>query len=219
MRLAAVFPALAALLLAGCGAKQPSMGLSAHGSRSEVTIGQPVTISGVVRRDGSPVALNLDLRASTAPLYNDDRRVARTHSSSHGEFGFVVRPRKNTAYTVATSGATRNVVVFAAPRYRLKYTRVDSDSISVTFTVDHPAELNPTARRVYFYAGRKGVGKLMRLGDALLMVTSPARAVASGTFSGAPAGAIDAFACLRTEIAPGYGAPPVKGCGGPSLAR
>ena len=218
MRAAAIFT-LAVLLLAGCGAKQPSMSLSAHGSRSEVTIGQPVTISGVVHRGGDPGSLNLDLQASTAPLYNDVHRVGRTRSSSHGEYRFVVRPRKNTAYTVATSGATRNVVVFAAPRYELKYTRGAARTIGVTFTVDHPAELKPTARRVYFYAAKKGVGKLMRIGDARLVATSPTRAVASGTFSGAPAGAIDAFACLRTEIAPGYGAPPVKGCGGPSLAR
>jgi hypothetical protein len=219
MRLAAVLT-VAAVVLAGCGgAKQPTMGLSAHGSRSEVTIGQPVTISGVVRRAGKPVSLNLDLRASTAPLYNDVHRVARTRSSSHGEFGFVVRPQKNTAYTVATSGAARNVVVFAAPRYGLKYTRAASGAIAVAFTVEHPAALKPTARRVYFYAGQKGVGKLMRVGDARLVATSPTRALASGTFGGAPAGPIDAFACLRTEIAPGYGAPPVKGCGGPSLSR
>ena len=218
MRVAAV-AFTAALLLAGCGAKQPSMGLSAHGSRSEITIGEPVTISGVVRRNGDPVSLNLDLRASTAPLYADTRRVARTRSSSHGEFGFVVRPRKNTAYTVATTGATRNVVVFAAPRYGLKYVRAAAGAIDVAFTVDHPAELKPTARRVYFYAGTKGVGKLMRVGTAQLVATGPTRAVARGTFSGVPARAIDAFACLRTEIAPGYGAPPIKGCGDPSLAR
>ncbi len=211
---------LAAVLLAGCGAKQPTTLLSAHGSRSEVTIGQPVTISGVVRRSGDPASMNLDLRAATAPLYSDTRRVARTRSSSHGEFGFVVRPQKNTAYTVATSGATRNVVVFAAPRYRLKYARVAGGGpITITFTVDHPVALKPTARRVYFYAGRKGVGKLGRLGEAELALTSPTRAVATGTFSGAPAGAIDAFACLRTEIAPGYGAPPLKTCGDPRLTR
>jgi hypothetical protein len=208
-----------ALLLAGCGAKQPTMGLTAHGSRSEVTIGQQVAISGVVRRAGKPVALNLDLRASTAPLYNDVRRVARTRSSSHGEFGFVVRPEKNTAYTVATSGATRNVVVFAAPRYGLKYTRTPTGAIAVTFTVDHPATLKPTARRVYFYAGAKGVGKLALLGDASLVAKSPTESVATGNFTGAPAGAIDAFACLRTEIAPGYGAPPLRTCGDPSLSR
>jgi hypothetical protein len=217
MRLAAI--TAAALLLAGCGAKQPSMGLSAHGSRSEVRIGEPVTISGVVRRGGKPVALNLDLRAATAPLYADTRRVARTRSSSHGEFGFVVRPQKNTAYTIATTGVSRNVVVFASPRYRLRYARANARSIAVTFTVDHPAGLKPTARRVYVYAGKRNVGKLMRLGDVELVPTSPTRAVARGTFSGAPPGMIDAFACLRTEIAPGYGAPPIKHCGDAALAR
>src|SRR4051794_33274441 len=216
MRLVAV--TAAALLLAGCGAKQPTTTLSAHGSRTEVTIGQPVTISGVVRRAGDPVSLNLELRASTAPLYSGTRRVGRTRSSSHGEYGFVVRPQKNTAYAVATTGATRNVVVFAAPRYGLQYTRAAGGALEITFTVDHPAPLKPTARRVYFYAGRKGAGKLMRLGDARL-VDSPTRAIAHATFSGAPAGVLDAFACLHTEIAPGYGAPPIKHCGDPSLTR
>jgi hypothetical protein len=217
MRLVAV--TAAAVLLAGCGAKQPTTTLSAHGSRTEVTIGQPVTISGVVRRAGDPVSLNLELRASTAPLYSDTRRVARTRSSSHGEYGFVVRPQKNTAYAVATTGATRNVVVFAAPRYGLQYTRAAGATLDMTFTVDHPAALKPTARRVYFYAGKKGVGKLMRLGTARLVETSPTHAIARATFSGAPAGVVDAFACLHTEVAPGYGAPPIKHCGDPSLTR
>jgi hypothetical protein len=220
MRIAAVTAAALALTFAGCGgSKAPDVRLTAHGSKSEVEIGDRVTISGVVRRDGRAAAMGLELRASSAPLYSSNRRVARTRSDSHGQFGFVVRPRINTAYTIATTGATRHVVVFTAPRYKLAYTRVGGDAIHLAFTVDHPVELEPAAQRVYFYAAPKDVGKLVRLGSSMLLATSATRAQATGTFSGAPRGTIDAFACLPGMIAKGYGSPPIKGCGRPLLAR
>lgn len=209
----------AAALLAGCGAVQtPGTTLSAHGSRSESAIGEPVTISGTVRR-GAARSLNLELLASTAPLYADSRRVARTRSDAHGVYGFLVRPRINTAYTVATTGAEKHVVVFVTPHYRLEYTRAGASAIRAVFTVDHPPALHPSAQAVYFYAAGKGVGKLVRLGRSNLVRLTGVRAVARGTFPRAPAGPIDVLACLPEMIAPGYGSPPIAGCGRRALAR
>jgi hypothetical protein len=219
MRRSPIAVASAAAVLSGCGAvKTPDTTLSAHGSRSESVIGEQVTISGTVRR-GSPQSMNLDLLASTGPLYADIRRIGRTRSDSHGEYGFVVRPRINTAYTVATTGAEKHVVVFVAPHYRLEYARAGADAIRLVFTVDHPLELRPSAQPVYFYAARRGVGRLARLGRADLTRRTDVRAVARGTFAGAPQGAIDVFACLPDVIAPGYGSPPIDGCGRARLAR
>jgi hypothetical protein len=209
----------AAAVLAGCGAaKPPDTSLSAHGDRSESVIGEAVHISGTVSR-GHPAPMNLDLLASTAPLYGDTRRVGRTRSDSHGQYGFVVRPRINTAYTVATTGAEKHVVVFVAPRYRLKYTRAGTGAIRIVFTVDHPPELHPSVQPVYFYAAPKGVGELIRLGQGDLTRRTDVRAVAAATLLGAPQGPVDVFACLAEMIAPGYGSPPIKGCGQARLAR
>jgi hypothetical protein len=109
-------------------------------------------------------------------------------------------------------------VVFAGPRYGLRYTPLAGGLTRFTFNVDHRAALVPATQPVQFYAAPRGHGELVRLGQATLARVSPTRSVAAAAFV-APPLPIDAFACLHTAVADGYGAPPIAGCGRARLRR
>jgi hypothetical protein len=211
MRCAAA--ALAALALAGCASgddDEPKTRVALRGSPTEVTIGRPTTLTGTVW----PAAPRVELLASTAPAYAQARRVGSARADERGRFSFRVRPRINTSYTVrAADGESNHVVVYAKPRYRFEVEPVGGGRSRFTFVVRHPPELDPTRGPVHFYTGAGNAYK--HAGTAALEPRTASLAMATATLPAKPGAAV--FACVARAIAPGYGAPPVKGCGDPEL--
>jgi hypothetical protein len=197
--------AMLAAALAGCGGgddDEPETRLTLRGDETEVTLGEATTLNGTVR----PRVERVELVAAPGPDYADDRPVGSTTPDGRGGFRFEVTPRMNTAYSArASDGESEHVVVYASPRYRFRVS-----GARWRFEVEHPAELRPARASVQFYAGRENLYR--RVGTARLEPRGRTRAVAAATLR-APGDAVDVLACLPDAIAPGYGAPPIKGCG------
>ena len=207
------FALIAALVLvvSGCGGQEdegPKTRVKLSADRSELTLGRSATLSGTVR----PRAAEVELLAAEAPAYVNRRRIDSARPDGDGRFRFVVEPRRNTAYTVrAPDGAdSNNVVVYAAPRYEVGVEDAGGGRSRVTFKVRHPTELVPTRAPVQFYAGHT---RFVRVGEAPFEQRSPTLAVATSAPFVPPIPDAEGLACLEEPIAPGYGAPPVEGCG------
>ena len=207
MRLLAL--SLAVILLAGCGKKddEPKTRISLEGDTAEVAIGQPATLAGTVK----PRAARVELYAAEGPEFTPERRVGDKATGDRGDFRFVVRPERNTAYTIHADGETsEHVVVYATPRYSYEVRRTAPGRALYEWHVRHPAGLELTRGPVHFYAGAGN--RYRHVGEAPLELRSATLSVASAELP-APEGKPDVLACVDRSIAPGYGAPPIKGCG------
>ena len=201
-------PLLVALLLAGCGKDgAPKTRITLEGDTAEVAIGQATTLAGTVR----PRSERVDLYAAPGPAFTPERRLATRATDERGRFRFEVRPERNTAYTIhAGDGKSEHVVVYATPRYSYEVRRTAPGRALYEWHVRHPAGLALTHGPVHFYAGTDD--RYRRVGEAPLEQRSATLSVASAELP-APEGKPDVLACVDRSIAPGYGAPPIKGCG------
>ncbi len=202
-------PLLALALFAGCGsgADGPKTRITLEGDTAEVAIGQPTTLAGTVR----PRSPRVDLYAAPGPEFTPERRVATETTDARGGFRFEVRPERNTAYTIHAGGkASEHVEVYATPRYSYKVSRTAPGRALYRWHVRHPAGLRLTRGPVHFYAGAGD--RYRHVGEAPLRRRSATLSVASAELP-APEGKPDVLACVARSIAPGYGAPPIEGCG------
>ena len=202
-------PLLAVALIAGCGERdgEPKTRITLEGDTAEVAIGQATTLAGTVR----PRTARVDLQAAAGPDFTPERRVATEVPDERGGFRFTVRPERNTAYTVHADGEkSEHVVVYATPRYGYRVRRTGPGRALYEWRVRHPDGLALTHGPVHFYAGAGD--RYRHVGEAPLEQRSATLSVASAELP-APEGKPEVLACVERSIAPGYGAPPIKGCG------
>jgi hypothetical protein len=202
-------PLLLVLLVAGCGERDdaPKTRITLEGDTAEVAIGERATLAGRVR----PRAARVELYAAEGPEFTPERRVATKATNDRGAFRFDVRPERNTAYTIRAGGArSDHVVVYATPRYGYRAKRTVPGRARYEWRARHPEGLVLTHGPVHFYAGADD--RYRHVGEAPLEQRSSTLSVASAELA-SPEGKPQVLACVAKPIAPGYGAPPIKGCG------